>query len=98
MSNKDYVNRLENVIKQMLTPRFYFSPSDDFKIIYDTHHFILSYEMILDEREIKIFIGAGIIKFYLWIHYPLMLNTAEKILRFIVKLRKKNSITYVNIG
>ncbi len=29
---------------------FYFSPSDDFKVIYDTHHFILSYEMFLDER------------------------------------------------
>lgn len=30
---------------------FYFSPSDDFKVIYDTHHFILSYEMILDRRR-----------------------------------------------
>ena len=29
---------------------FYFSPSDDFKVIYDTHHFILSYEMFLDGR------------------------------------------------
>ncbi|MBI3754051.1 MAG: hypothetical protein HY266_08445 [Deltaproteobacteria bacterium] len=30
---------------------FYFSPSDDFKVIYDTHHFILSYEMVLDGRN-----------------------------------------------
>jgi hypothetical protein len=30
---------------------FYFSPSDDFKVIYDTHHFILSYEMFLDGRK-----------------------------------------------
>lgn len=30
---------------------FYFSPSDDFKVIYDTHHFILSYEMVLDGRK-----------------------------------------------
>lgn len=30
---------------------FYFPPVDDFKIIYDTHHFILSYEMILDGRK-----------------------------------------------
>lgn len=29
---------------------FYFSPSDDFKVIYDTHHFILSYEMFLADR------------------------------------------------
>ena len=29
---------------------FYFSPSDDFKVIYDTHHFMLSYEMFLDGR------------------------------------------------
>ena len=29
---------------------FYFSPSDNFKVIYDTHHFILSYEMFLDGR------------------------------------------------
>jgi len=30
---------------------FYFSPSDDFKVIYDTHHFILSYEMIIQSRK-----------------------------------------------
>jgi len=30
---------------------FYFSPSDEFKVNYDTHHFILSYEMILDGRK-----------------------------------------------
>lgn len=30
---------------------FYFSPSDDFKVIYDTHHFILSYEMFLEGRK-----------------------------------------------
>ncbi|MBI5892923.1 MAG: hypothetical protein HZB79_04625 [Deltaproteobacteria bacterium] len=30
---------------------FYFSPSDDFKVIHDTHHFILSYEMFLDGRK-----------------------------------------------
>ncbi len=30
---------------------FYFSPSDDFKVIYDTHHFILSYEMFVDGRK-----------------------------------------------
>ncbi len=30
---------------------FYFSPSDDFKVIHDTHHFILSYEMVLDGRK-----------------------------------------------
>lgn len=30
---------------------FYFSPSDDFKVVYDTHHFILSYEMVLDGRK-----------------------------------------------
>jgi len=30
---------------------FYFSPSDDFKVIYDTHHFVLSYEMYLDGQK-----------------------------------------------
>ena len=30
---------------------FYFSPSDDFKVIYDTHHFLLSYEMVLDSQK-----------------------------------------------
>lgn len=30
---------------------FYFSPSDDFKVVYDTHHFTLSYEMVLDRRK-----------------------------------------------
>ena len=30
---------------------FYFSPSDDFKVIYDTHHFVLSYEMFLYEQR-----------------------------------------------
>ena len=30
---------------------FYFSPSDDFKVVYDTHHFILSYEMNLSGRK-----------------------------------------------
>lgn len=29
---------------------FYFSPSDDFKVTYDAHHFILSYEMFVDGR------------------------------------------------
>lgn len=28
----------------------YFSPSDDFKVTHDTHHFVLSYEMFLDGR------------------------------------------------
>lgn len=30
---------------------FYFSPSEDFKVIYDTHHFIISYEMYVAGRE-----------------------------------------------
>lgn len=30
---------------------FYFSPSTDFKVVYNTHHFILSYEMFLDGRR-----------------------------------------------
>ena len=30
---------------------FYFSPSEDFKVIYDTHHFIISYEMHVAGRE-----------------------------------------------
>lgn len=30
---------------------FYFSPSEDFKVIYDTHHFIISYEMYVTGRE-----------------------------------------------
>jgi hypothetical protein len=30
---------------------FYFSPSDDFKVIYDTHHFVLSYEMYLVRQD-----------------------------------------------
>ena len=30
---------------------FYFSPSDDFKVIYDTHHFVLSYEMFLADQR-----------------------------------------------
>lgn len=30
---------------------FYFSPSKDFKVIYDTHHFIFSYEMYVAGRE-----------------------------------------------
>lgn len=29
---------------------FYFSPSEDFKVVYDTHHFILSYEMVVEAR------------------------------------------------
>ncbi|TET39865.1 MAG: hypothetical protein E3J65_02855 [Dehalococcoidia bacterium] len=40
---------LENVSTTQRS--FYFSPSDDFKVIYDTHHFILSYEMIVDGRK-----------------------------------------------
>ena len=30
---------------------FYFSPSKNFKVIYDTHHFIVSYEMYVEGRE-----------------------------------------------
>lgn len=30
---------------------FYFSPSEDFKVIYDTHHFIISYEMYVADRK-----------------------------------------------
>ncbi len=30
---------------------FYFSPSKNFKVIYDTHHFMLSYEMFVDGRR-----------------------------------------------
>lgn len=30
---------------------FYFSPSKDFKVIYDAHHFIISYEMCVAGRE-----------------------------------------------
>jgi len=30
---------------------FYFSPSEDFKVIYDTHHFIISYEMYVASRK-----------------------------------------------
>jgi len=30
---------------------FYFSPSEDFKVVYDTHHFIISYEMYVAGRE-----------------------------------------------
>lgn len=30
---------------------FYFSPSDDFKVLHNTHHFILSYEMFIDGRR-----------------------------------------------
>ena len=30
---------------------FYFSPSEDFKVVYDTHHFIISYEMHVAGRE-----------------------------------------------
>lgn len=30
---------------------FYFSPSEDFKVIHDTHHFVLSYEMIVAGRS-----------------------------------------------
>jgi len=30
---------------------FYFSPSDDFKVVHDAHHFALSYEMFLDGRK-----------------------------------------------
>jgi hypothetical protein len=40
---------LENVSTTQRS--FYFSPSDDFKVIYDTHHFILPYEMFLDGRK-----------------------------------------------
>jgi hypothetical protein len=40
---------LENISTTQRT--FYFSPSDDFKVIYDTHHFVLSYEMFLDGRK-----------------------------------------------
>lgn len=53
---KDKPNYLEcktyNLENISTTQRsFYFSPSDDFKVIYDTHHFILSYEMFLDGRK-----------------------------------------------
>lgn len=30
---------------------FYFSPSDEFKVIYDTVHFILSYEIVVDGQD-----------------------------------------------
>ena len=30
---------------------FYFSPSEDFKVTYDTHHFVLSYEMFVSGRK-----------------------------------------------
>ncbi len=41
-----------NLVNISTTQRsFYFSPSDEFKVIYDTHHFILSYEMFLDGRR-----------------------------------------------
>ncbi|MEW6609078.1 MAG: hypothetical protein AB1414_16815 [bacterium] len=30
---------------------FYFSPSEDFKVVYDTHHFIISYEMYVADRK-----------------------------------------------
>lgn len=30
---------------------FYFSPSEDFKVIYDTHHFVISYEMYVAGRK-----------------------------------------------
>ncbi len=40
---------LENIATTQRS--FYFSPSDDFKVVYDTHHFILSYEMVLDRRK-----------------------------------------------
>lgn len=53
LKNKPYyleckTYNLENVSTTQRT--FYFSPSDDFKVIYDTHHFVLSYEMFLDGR------------------------------------------------
>ncbi len=31
---------------------FYFSPSEDFKVIYDAHHFVISFEMYLSGRNI----------------------------------------------
>ncbi len=40
---------LENIATTQRS--FYFSPSDDFKVVYDTHHFILSYEMGLEGRK-----------------------------------------------
>ncbi|HCJ66236.1 MAG TPA: hypothetical protein DHV62_02640 [Elusimicrobia bacterium] len=30
---------------------FYFSPSEEFKVIYDTHHFVISYEMYISGRK-----------------------------------------------
>jgi len=30
---------------------FYLSPSDDFKVIHDTHHFVISYEMYISDRK-----------------------------------------------
>ncbi len=30
---------------------FYFSPSEEFKVIYDTHHFVISYEMYVAGRK-----------------------------------------------
>lgn len=36
----------------MTTQRsFYFSPSEEFKVIYDTHHFVISYEMYVFGRK-----------------------------------------------
>lgn len=40
---------LENVATTQRS--FYFSPSKDFKVIYDTHHFIISYEMYVDSQK-----------------------------------------------
>ncbi|MBI3366658.1 hypothetical protein HY041_03465, partial [Candidatus Roizmanbacteria bacterium] len=40
---------LENIATTQRS--FYFSPSDDFKVVYDTHHFILSYEIGLEGRK-----------------------------------------------
>lgn len=31
---------------------FFFSPSENFKVIHDTHHFLLSYEMYITDRNI----------------------------------------------
>lgn len=44
---------------------FYFSPSDDFKVVHDTHHFILSYEMFEDGRK-------GAANIYRCKHYKLL--------------------------
>ncbi len=49
MKNDEYTHKLENVATTQRS--FYLSPSEDFKITRDAHHFAISYEIYVEDQE-----------------------------------------------